>query len=237
MAGHSKWANIKHKKAASDAKKMKIFQKISKEISVAIKEGGSDPTQNSKLKLAIEKAKANNIPNDNINKLLNKGADKNEAQLNEITYEGYGPNGVAVIVETLTDNVNRTASYVKSAFNKNNGNLGTSGSVSYMFKTEGVIALDKSNIKDDMEERILELNITDMIDEEEVLIIKTEPKSIFDISEELKKMGIEEFLEFEITKTADIQIEADEDLENKIQRLIDYLEESEDVSQVYTNLK
>ncbi len=236
MAGHSKWANIKHKKAAQDSKRSKIFQKISKEIIVAIKEKGNNPDTNAKLRLAIEKAKSNNIPNDNIKKLLEK-SDKNDADFNEIIYEGYGPGGVAFIVETLTDNVNRTAASVKSIFNKSGGNLGTSGSVSYLFETEGIIVIDQIQFPlDSLMEKIIELEITDLIEEEDLIVIKTSPSVIFEIGEKLKAMGINEFISFEVEKNPIATMDVSDDVRTKNENLLAKLEDDDDVQKVYFNI-
>ncbi len=236
MAGHSKWANIKHKKAAQDSKRSKIFQKISKEIMVAIKEKGNNPETNAKLRLVIEKAKANNIPNDNIKKLLEK-SEKNDADFNEIIYEGYGPGGVAFIVETLTDNINRTAASVKSIFNKNGGNLGTSGSVSYLFETEGIIIIDQIEFSvDELMEKIIELNISDLIEEEDLLVIKTNPSDIFEVGEQLKAIGINEFVSFEVEKNPLTTMDVSDDVRNKNENLLAKLDDDDDVQKVYFNI-
>lgn len=236
MAGHSKWANIKHKKAAQDSKRSKIFQKISKEIMVAIKEKGNNPDTNAKLRLAIEKAKASNIPNDNIKKLLEK-SEKNDADFNEITYEGYGPGGVAFIVETLTDNVNRTAASIKSIFNKGGGNLGTSGSVSYLFETEGIIIIDQIQFPmDQLMEKIIELNIVDLIEDDDLVIIKTNPSDIFEVGEQLKSMGINEFVSFEVEKNPLSSIDVSDDIRTKNENLLAKLEDNDDVQRVYFNI-
>ncbi|BDU67804.1 MAG: putative transcriptional regulatory protein YrbC [Candidatus Tyloplasma litorale] len=237
MAGHSKWANIKHKKGAQDAKRGKIFQKITKEIEIAIKQGGTDPETNPRLRLSIEKAKSVNMPNDNISRALSK-ANKDTSNWNEITYEGYGPGGVAVLVNCLTDNVNRTAASIKSDFNKGNGNLGTNGSVSYLFENKGIIVIDseKFNI-DDIMEIILEAEVIDIKEEDEFIIIETDPSKFIETKEFLEKNNINEFVSSEVTKVASTTIEIDEATQEKLNKLIDKLEDNDDVQDVYTNVK
>ncbi len=236
MAGHSKWANIKHKKAAQDSKRSKIFQKISKEILVAIKNGGNNPDTNPRLRLLIEKAKAQNIPNANLKKLLEKD-EKNSANYNEVLYEGYGPSGVAILVETLTDNINRTVASIKSIFTKSGGNLGTSGSVNYLFKDSGIIIIDQEKFPlEKYEEMLFGLDLNELDEEEDIIILKVEPNKLISIGEELKTNGIDEFIKFEVDKIAITEIPWSEELENKINKLIDKLEDDDDVQNVYTNL-
>ncbi len=237
MAGHSKWANIKHKKGAQDAKRGKIFQKITKEIQIAVKEGGSDPETNSKLRMVIEKAKAANMPNDNISRTLSK-SDKDTTNWTEITYEGYGPGGVAILVNCLTDNINRTAASVKANFNKGNGNLGTNGSVSYLFENKGILVLDSEKYDfDKVMEISLELNILDLKEENGVIIIETDPSDFIFVKEKFESNEINEFLTSEVTKIASANIELDETTQQKLDRLIDILEDNDDVQNVYTNAK
>ncbi len=237
MAGHSKWANIKHKKGAQDAKRGKIFQKITKEMQIAIKEGGADPEMNPKLRMVIEKAKAANMPNDNIARTLSK-ADKDTSNWQEITYEGYGPGGVAVLVNCLTDNINRTAASVKSDFNKGNGNLGTNGSVSYLFETKGMLVLDGEKYDaDEVMMMALELDVIDVRDEDGVIIIETDPSSFITVKEVLEANNITEFLTSEVSKVASSVIELDESTQDKLDRLVEKLEDNDDVQDVYTNAK
>ncbi len=238
MAGHSKWANIKHRKGAQDAKRSKIFQKVSKEIIVAIKEGGNDPTTNARLRLAIDKAKSVNVPNDNIKKLLDKSNAKDASNYSEITYEGYGPEGVAILVECLTDNVNRTAPLVKSTFSKNNGNLGTNGSVSYMFELKGILVFDST--KYNMEELMdfsLQQDILDFKEEEGVVIVEINPSNFLSIKDKYIEAGYDEFIESEVTKVSDINVELTEEKIEKVERLINALEDIDDVQAVYSNMK
>lgn len=237
MAGHSKWANIKHKKGAQDAKRSKIFQKLSKEIMIAMADGSNNPEENAKLRLAVEKAKSENMPNDNIKRLLEK-ANKDTSNWQEITYEGYGPGGVAVLVECLTDNINRTAASVKSNFTKGNGNLGTNGSVSYLFETKGVIVLDSSVYSaDKIMEIALEADILDMREDEGVIIIETNPSNLIQTKELFENNDINEFLSTEVAKVAQSEIDLDEDTQAKLDRLIDLLEDNDDVQNVHTNAK
>lgn len=236
MSGHSKWANIKHKKAAQDSKRSNLFQKFSTEILVAIKAGGNDPEKNARLRLAIEKAKARNMPNDNIKKLLSRN-EKDPTNFMELTYEGYGPFGVAFLVECLTDNINRTASFVKSVFNKLGGNLGTGGSVAYLFEIKGQIVLDEA--KYDSEElftKLLEFDILDFTTKNDLIIIDVLPVNLIKIKEELEKKGVTEYLSSEITKIPKSYINLSEENLLKVQKLIDALEDNNDIQNVYTNL-
>lgn len=236
MSGHSKWANIKHKKAAQDSKRSNLFQKFSTEILVAIKTGGNDPDKNSRLRLAIEKAKARNMPNDNIKKLLSR-SEKDPTNFTEVTYEGYGPFGVAFLVECLTDNINRTASFVKSVFNKLGGNLGTSGSVSYLFKVKGQIILDETKYdSEDVFTKLLEFDIIDFSTKNDLIIIDVLPANLIKIKENLEKKGIKEYLSSEITKIPNSYINLSEENLIKVQKLIDSLEDNNDIQNVYTNL-
>ncbi|CRX37012.1 / pmpR / Transcriptional regulatory protein PmpR /:497295 Reverse [Candidatus Hepatoplasma crinochetorum] len=236
MSGHSKWANIKHKKAAQDSKRSNLFQKFSTEILVAIKAGGNDPDKNARLRLAIEKAKARNMPNDNIKKLLSR-SEKDPTNFTEVTYEGYGPFGVAFLVECLTDNINRTASFVKSVFNKLGGNLGTSGSVSYLFKVKGQIILDETKYdSEDVFTKLLEFDIIDFSTKNELIIIDVLPANLIKIKENLEKKGIKEYLSSEITKIPNSYINLSEENLIKVQKLIDSLEDNNDIQNVYTNL-
>lgn len=236
MSGHSKWANIKHKKAAQDSKRSNLFQKFSTEILVAIKAGGNDPDKNARLRLAIEKAKARNMPNDNIKKLLSR-SEKDPTNFTEVTYEGYGPFGVAFLIECLTDNINRTASFVKSVFNKLGGNLGTSGSVSYLFKVKGQIILDETKYdSEDVFTKLLEFDIIDFSTKNELIIIDVLPANLIKIKENLEKKGIKEYLSSEITKIPNSYINLSEENLIKVQKLIDSLEDNNDIQNVYTNL-
>ena len=192
MSGHSKFANIKHKKEKNDAKKGKIFTIIGREIVIAVKEGGPDPANNSKLRDVIAKAKQNNVPNDNIDRMLKKAAGESDStNFEEIVYEGYGPSGIAVVVEALTDNRNRTASEVRHYFDKAGGNMGTPGSVTFMFDRQGVIVIEKEDVDEDqLMEDALEAGASDFLtDEEDIFEIRTEPNDVGAIRDELEGKG------------------------------------------------
>ena len=240
MSGHSKFANIKHKKEKNDAKKGKIFTIIGREIVIAVKEGGPDPNNNSKLRDVIAKAKASNMPNDTIERGIKKAAgDQNADNYEHITYEGYGPGGIAIIVETLTDNKNRTAADVRSAFTKGQGNVGTPGCVSFMFDEKGQIIIDREECElsaDDLMMTALDAGAEDFNEEEDYFEVLTAPDDFSAVREALEKEGIP-MAEADIamipqTKTA---LE-DETGRKNLQRILDLLDESDDVQNVYTNL-
>ncbi len=240
MSGHSKFANIKHKKEKNDAAKGKIFTIIGREIVIAVKEGGPDPDNNSKLRDVIAKAKANNMPNDTIKRGIEKAAGAANADNYEhITYEGYGPGGVAVIVQTLTDNKNRTAADVRSAFSKGNGNVGTPGCVSFMFDEKGQIIVSKEDYEgsaDDLMMLALDCGAEDFNEEEDYYEILTAPNDFSQVREALEKEGIvmseADVVMLPQTKTA----LTDENDRKMLQRILDLLDESDDVQNVYTNL-
>ncbi|MDO5707009.1 MAG: YebC/PmpR family DNA-binding transcriptional regulator [Andreesenia angusta] len=238
MAGHNKWSKIKNTKGKMDAQRGKIFTKISRYITVAVKEGGPDPEYNAALKSAIEKAKAENMPNDNIERAIKKGSgDIEGANYEEIQYEGYGPSGIAVLVQCLTDNRNRTASDVRHAFDKYGGNLGANGCVSWMFDRKGTIVIDR---KDDIDEESLmmeaiELGAEDFISEEDYFEIITSVESFSEIRDKLKESGYE----FSNAETAFIpqnttKLETEEDIKN-MTKMIEVLEDNDDVQEVYNN--
>lgn len=236
MAGHSKWANIKHRKGAQDAKRSKIFQKLSKEIMVAMK-SDTNPDTNPRLKLAIEKAKSENMPNDNITKLLSK-ANQDTTSWSEVTYEGYGPGGVAIVVEALTDNLNRTSPAVKSTFTKGGGNLGAPGSVLYMFKTKGILVIDSEEITlEKAMELALESGASNIYEEQGVIIIETEQNDFLKIKDFFESNGIKNFIQSEVTKIAENKMELSEKELEKINKLTNALEELDDIQDVYTNIK
>lgn len=238
MAGHSKWANIKHRKNAQDAKKSKIFLKVSKEITAAIETGKSNnPDENPRLRLAIEKAKSYNIPNENIKKILNK-SEKDRKTFDEIVYEGYGPYGVAFLVECLTDNLNRTTAEVKSVFRKHNGKIGTPRSVSYLFTTKGIFVLSKSDYDfDNVFELSINLNVSDIYDENEFIIIETKPQDFLDVKIELEKHNVVNFISYEITKVSNDIIKVSTEENIQIQKMIEDFENLEDVQEVYVNIE
>ncbi len=238
MAGHSKWANTKHRKGKQDAKRAKIFTKLSRAITVAVREGGPDPEYNAALGNAIEKAKAENLPNDNIDRAIKKGTGEDDGDnYEEIVYEGYGPAGVAVFVECLSDNRNRTASDVRHAFDKFGGNLGATGCVSWMFDRKGLLIIDK---KDEIDEdelmlQAIDAGAEDFSADEEYFEIITAPDSFGTVKEALKEAGYI-FSSAEITYIPqnDTTLTEEKDIKNMI-KLIDALEDSDDVQEVYHN--
>lgn len=237
MAGHSKWNNIKARKGAQDAKRGKIFQKMSREIYVAAKAGGADPTTNATLRLAIEKAKGANTPNDVINRAIDKATGANsDEHYDEIVYEGYGPNGVAILVYTLTENRNRTATNVRVAFNKNHGSLGETGSVSYMFNRKGRIMIERT---DDMDEdtvmmTALEAGAEDIESSEDGFEIVTEPGDLIAVKEALAAEGFE-FASSEVEMIPNLYVELSGEPAEQFQQLIDALEDDDDVQDVFHN--
>ena len=237
MSGHSKWANIKHKKGKADALRGKITTKISREITIAVRMGGADPTGNMKLKLALSKAKANNIPKDNIQRAIQKGAGALEGQsFEEITYEGYGPAGVAMMVSCLTDNRNRTAADVRHVFSKYGGNLGATGCVGYMFQQKGVFAVSKETgvEEDDLMMIALEAGAEDIKNEEEGFEIVTTPDTFDDVEKALADAGIEVEMA-EITMIPDTMAELSAEDAERVQKMLDVLEDLDDVQDVYHN--
>lgn len=239
MSGHSKFANIKHKKEKNDAKKGKIFTIIGREIVIAVKEGGPDPANNSKLRDVIAKAKANNMPNDTIERGIKKAAgDANADNYEKITYEGYGPNGIAIIVETLTDNKNRTAANVRSAFTKGNGSIGTPGCVSFMFDKKGQIIVTKEECDMDADELMmlaLDAGAEDFVEEEEGYEILTAPDDFSAVRETLEKEGIV-MAEAEVTMLPQTYVElTDETAIKNLNKTLDLLDDDDDVQYVYHN--
>ena len=236
MSGHSKWNNIKHKKEKTDAQKAKIFTKIGKEMVIAIKAGGPDPTSNSKLRDLIAKAKANNVPNDNIERTIKKAAGQTDVEYEEIRYEGYGPCGVAVIVNTTTDNRNRTASEVRHYFDKFGGNLGTLGCVGYLFEEKGVIIIEKEDVDEDkLMEDALEAGAADFIAEDECFEIYTEKDDLGAVREALEEKGYTMIsAELDMIPQNYVTLEGEEDLK-KMNLLLEHLEDNDDVSSVFHN--
>lgn len=239
MAGHSKWHNIKHKKNAKDAKRGKIFMKLAKEIYVAAKQGGSDLETNSALRLAVDKAKANNMPNDNIDRAINKATGNVDGEnYEEIVYEGYGPGGVAVMVETLTDNKNRTASEVRHAFSKHDGNLGENGCVSFMFHRKGYIVIKQSDVAIDEEEFMLEAieaGCEEIESNDEVYEIYTTVEDF-----ETVKNALNEAYPLEVAELSmfpDTYTDLDEDKQAKMEKMMDMLEDLDDVQEVHHNMQ
>ena len=240
MSGHSKFANIKHKKEKNDAAKGKIFTRLGKELMVAVKEGGPDPNNNSKLRDVIAKAKSNNMPNDTIDRSIKKAAgDANAANFTAITYEGYGPNGTAIIVETLTDNKNRTASNVRNAFTKGGGNVGTPGCVSFMFDTKGQILINKEECNMDSDELMmlaLVAGADDFNDEDEdAFEILTNPDDCGTVREALEKAGLK-LDQAEVTMIPQTWVELTDPADIKqMNRILDLLDDDDDVQAVYHN--
>ncbi|WP_143260957.1 YebC/PmpR family DNA-binding transcriptional regulator [Bacillus paralicheniformis] len=239
MAGHSKWKNIQRRKNAQDAKRGKIFMKLAKEIYVAAKEGGPDPESNASLRLVIDKAKNANMPNDNIDRAIKKASGSQDGKsYEEITYEGYGPSGVAVMVKCLTDNKNRTATNVRTAFSKNGGSLGETGCVSYMFDRKGYMAIEREDLEIDEEEFMLEVidaGAEELETSEELFEIYTEPEQFEEVKKNLEERGYETATA-EMTMVPQTYAEVDETLQEKVEKLIDALEDDDDVQEVYTNV-
>ncbi len=239
MSGHSKFANIKHKKEKNDAAKGKIFTIIGREIAVAVKEGGPDPANNSRLRDVIAKAKSNNMPNDTIERGIKKAAgDANSVNYEVVTYEGYGPNGVAIIVDALTDNKNRTASNVRNAFTKGNGSVGTQGCVSYMFDKKGQIIIDKEEYETDADELMmtaLDAGAEDFSEEEDSYEILTAPEDFSAVRLALEEAGIP-MASAEVTMIPQTWVELSDETDIKnIQKTLDLLDEDDDVQEVYHN--
>lgn len=239
MSGHSKFANIKHKKEKNDAAKGKIFTIIGKEIAVAVKEGGANPENNSKLRDVIAKAKANNMPNDTIERGIKRAAgDANSVNYESITYEGYGPNGTAIIVDTLTDNKNRTAANVRNAFTKGGGNVGTPGCVSFMFDKKGEIIISKEECDMDADELMmlsLDSGAEDFSDEEDSFVVLTAPEDFSAVREALEQANIA-MADAEIRMIPQNYVElTDEESIKKMEKILDLLDEDDDVQQVYHN--
>ncbi len=237
MSGHSKWNNIKRKKEATDAVKAKIFTKIGREIIVCVKEGGPDPNNNAKLRDLIAKAKSNNVPNDNIDRVIKKASGEGSKNNYEsMIYEGYGPNGVAVIVECLTDNKNRTAGDVRHYFDKYGGNLGTIGCVSFMFSTKGIVVVENNGVDEDTAmEDCFYCGGEDLTVEEDTIVMECDPTAVSAMREALEAKGYT-VLSAEAEKVPATYTElTDEDSIKKMQQLLDHLEENDDVQNVYHN--
>lgn len=237
MSGHSKWATIHRKKGLLDAERGKIFQKIAKELYVAAKGTNGDPATNPNLRLVVEKAKSNNMPKDNIQKAIDKAVKSGSDESYEsIRYEGYGPSGVAFMVDCLSDNRNRTAMLVRSTFTKRGGNLGTDGSVSYMFDKKGVIVIEKNYDEDEIMMTALDKGALDVVVNEDSFEIYTTPDTFIDVKSALEEMGVSEFITSEVTYVASNTVSLDEETTEKVLNLADALEEIDDVQNVYHNL-
>lgn len=236
MSGHSKWSTIKRKKGAIDAARSKVFQKLAKELYVAAKSGDPDPANNASLRMVVEKAKAENMPKANIESAIAKAASKGASENYEaIRYEGYGPSGIAIIIDCLTDNKNRTAGFVRSTLTKRGGNLGTAGSVSYMFKRKGLIVLENVYNEDKIMEDVLDMDVLD-IEIDDDITIYTEADKFLEVKDGLDKLGYDKYIVSEVTFVPDNYIELDEEATEKIMSLIEALEDIDDVQAVYHNL-
>lgn len=237
MSGHSKWSTIKRKKGAIDAERSKIFQKLAKELFVAAKSGDPDPNNNPSLRMVIDKAKSANMPNSNIERAIEKAKGSKDGESYEaVRYEGYGPFGVAVMVDCLTDNRNRTAPMVRSAFTKKNGNLGTDGSVSYMFERKGLLVIDNSLDEDKVMEAALESGALDFKVNDDSYEIITNSNSFFDVKKAIEDLGVNEFIASEVTFLPNNTVSLDEEQTEKVMNLIEALEDIDDVQEVYHNL-
>jgi YebC/PmpR family DNA-binding regulatory protein len=236
MAGHSKWANIQHRKKAVDAKRGKIFTRANRELSVAAREGGSDPDANPRLRLAIQKANAANMPKDTIERTIKKAAGELEGvTYEEIRYEGYAANGVAVMIDTLTDNRNRTVAEVRHAFSKHGGNLGTDGSVAYLFNKIGVLNFEPGTSEDDVMEVALEVGADDVVTEQDGSIeVVTSPEAFTDVVTAMEEGGLTP-ANSEITMRASLEVELDIETGQKVLRFMDVLEDLDDTQAVYSN--
>ena len=238
MSGHSKWATIHRKKGLLDAARGKVFQKLAKEIMVAAKGGSPDPQTNAALRLAVDKAKAQNMPKENIQKAIEKATGTTDgANYENVRYEGYGPNGVAFMVDCLTDNRNRTASQVRSSFTKAGGNLGTDGSVSYMFERRGSIVIPGEYDEEEMMMTALDAGALDFEPVDNTYIITTAQDTFTAVKEALEAANVKEFLECELTYVPNMEVELDEEGTEKVLKLVETLEDLDDVQDVYYNLK
>ena len=234
MAGHSKWANIKHRKARQDASRGKVWTKVIREITVAAKDG-PDPNDNPRLRLALEKANAANMPKDTIKRAIEKGSGTGETGiLEEIIFEGYGPGGVAILVETMTDNRNRTVSDVRHAFSKFGGNLGTDGSVSYLFKKLGVIHINKNYSEEMLMENVIESGAQDFSEEDDFFEVTTDPNQFNKVIDFFKESDIQ-YINAELTLRADTLVDLDQDMSEKVLNIMEFMDDLDDVQEVHTN--
>ncbi|WP_303219724.1 YebC/PmpR family DNA-binding transcriptional regulator [Enterococcus asini] len=240
MSGHSKWSNIQGRKNAQDAKRGKIFQKLSREIYMAAKASGPDPDTNPALRLVMDKAKAANMPNDNVDRAIKKATSATEGEnYDEVSYEGYGPGGVAILVHALTDNRNRTATNVRVAFTRNGGNLGETGSVSYMFDRRGYMAIERAGLdldEDAMLEAVIEAGGEDLLTSPEVFEIYTAPEDFTAVRDALTEAGFT-LAQAELTMVPSTTTEVTSEQKEQLQRLVDKMEDDDDVSEVYTSLE
>ena len=234
MAGHSKWANIKHRKARQDASRGKVWTKVIREITVAAKDG-PDPNDNPRLRLALEKANAANMPKDTIKRAIEKGSGTGETgELEELVFEGYGPGGVAILLETMTDNRNRTVSDVRHAFSKYGGNLGTDGSVSYLFKKLGIIHLSKNVSEENLMEVVIESGAEDFSEEDDFYEVTTEASVFNNVLDIFKEKKIE-YIDAQLTLRADTLVPLDNDMSEKVLNIMEFMDDLDDVQEVHTN--
>ncbi|MFC3212009.1 MULTISPECIES: YebC/PmpR family DNA-binding transcriptional regulator [Planomicrobium] len=233
-----KWNNIKEKKASKDANTSRIYAKFGREIYVAAKQGEPDPESNQALKVVLERAKTYSVPKAIIDRAIEKAKGGSEESYDELRYEGFGPNGSMVIVDTLTNNVNRTASDVRAAFGKNGGNMGVSGSVAYMFDPTAVIGIEDQKTADEVLEMMMEadIDVRDVIEEEDAVIVYAEPDQFHLVQEAFKEAGITDFTVAELTMMAQNDVELPEDAQAQFEKMIDAIEDLEDVQQVYHNV-
>lgn len=237
MSGHSKWSTIKRKKGAIDAERSKIFQKLAKELFVAAKSGDPDPNNNPSLRMVIDKAKSANMPNSNIERAIEKAKGSKDGESYEaVRYEGYGPFGVAIMIDCLTDNRNRTAPMIRSAFSKKNGNLGTDGSVSYLFERKGLLVIENTIDEDKVMEVALESGAVDFKVSDDSYEILTTSDTFFDVKKALEALGVSEFIASEVTFLPSNTISLDDEQTEKVMSLIETLEDIDDVQEVYHNL-
>ena len=234
MAGHSKWANIKHRKARQDASRGKVWTKVIREITVAAKDG-PDPNDNPRLRLALEKANSANMPKDTIKRAIEKGSGTGETgALEEIIFEGYGPGGVAILVETMTDNRNRTVSDVRHAFSKFGGNLGTDGSVAYLFKKLGLIHISKDISDERLMDLVIESGANDYTEEEDFFEVTTEPNDFSNVIEKFKENKVE-YINAQLTLRAETSVNIDHDMSEKVLNIMEFMDDLDDVQEVHTN--
>ena len=239
MAGHSKWANIKHRKGAQDKKRSKIFTKLLKEVAVAAKEGGPDPEMNPRLRLAISKAKKASVPKDTIERAVNKGSGADGTTYDEVTYEGYASNGVAVFVEALTDNINRTVSNVRLHFSKGGGSMGNNGSVAFMFERKGIFTLTKEGLPlegDDLELELIEGGAEEIEMEDEVIVVSCPMEDYGTLNAKLEELKVEDY-DATLARIPTTTVSLDVSNAKKVLALIDRLEDDEDVQEVFHNLE
>ena len=234
MAGHSKWANIKHRKARQDASRGKVWTKVIREITVAAKDG-PDPNDNPRLRLALEKANSANMPKDTIKRAIEKGSGTGETgALEEIIFEGYGPGGVAILVETMTDNRNRTVSDVRHAFSKFGGNLGTDGSVAYLFKKLGLIHISKEISDEELMYLVIESGANDYTEEEDFFEVTTEPNDFNNVLEIFKKNEVK-YINAQLTLRAETSVNIDHEMSEKVLNIMEFMDDLDDVQEVHTN--